>query len=69
MEPERSVSDVVACCAGGAALFVKLEYFWSLSATGPSTKVLHSLVSKIRQYPQLTSHCMRLRAFIMGLLK
>ncbi|XP_037340419.2 AP-4 complex accessory subunit RUSC2 [Pungitius pungitius] len=35
---------------------------------GPSTKVLHSLVSKIRQYPQLTSHCMRLRAFIMGLL-
>lgn len=48
---------------------LKLEYFWSLSATGPSTKVLHSLVSKIRQYPQLTSHCMRLRAFIMGLLK
>ncbi|KAM8829083.1 AP-4 complex accessory subunit RUSC2 isoform 2-T10 [Spinachia spinachia] len=35
---------------------------------GPSTKVLHSLVSKIRQYPQLTSHCMRLRAFLMGLL-
>uniref|UniRef100_UPI003AABE711 AP-4 complex accessory subunit RUSC2 n=1 Tax=Centroberyx gerrardi TaxID=166262 RepID=UPI003AABE711 len=36
--------------------------------TGPSTRVLHSLVSKIRQCPQLTSHCMRLRAFIMGLL-
>ncbi|XP_008288240.1 iporin [Stegastes partitus] len=35
---------------------------------GPSTKVLHSLVSKIRQCPQLTSHCMRLRAFLMGLL-
>lgn len=35
---------------------------------GPSTRVLHSLVSKIRQCPQLTSHCMRLRAFIMGLL-
>ncbi|XP_030005359.1 iporin isoform X2 [Sphaeramia orbicularis] len=35
---------------------------------GPSTRVLHSLVTKIRQCPQLTSHCMRLRAFIMGLL-
>ncbi|GAA6216985.1 iporin-like [Lates japonicus] len=35
---------------------------------GQSTKVLHSLVSKIRQCPQLSSHCMRLRAFIMGLL-
>ncbi|XP_029941471.1 iporin [Salarias fasciatus] len=35
---------------------------------GPSTRVLQSLVSKIRQCPQLTSHCMRLRAFIMGLL-
>ncbi|XP_054469127.1 AP-4 complex accessory subunit RUSC2 [Anoplopoma fimbria] len=35
---------------------------------GPSTRVLHSLVCKIRQCPQLTSHCMRLRAFIMGLL-
>ncbi|XP_035463992.2 AP-4 complex accessory subunit RUSC2 isoform X3 [Scophthalmus maximus] len=37
-------------------------------STGPSTRVLHSLISKIRQCPQLTSHCMRLRAFIMGLL-
>ncbi|XP_033832282.1 uncharacterized protein LOC117379696 [Periophthalmus magnuspinnatus] len=36
--------------------------------TGPSTKVLNCLVSKIKQYPQLTDHCMRLRAFIMGLL-
>ncbi|KAM4634104.1 AP-4 complex accessory subunit RUSC2 [Polymixia lowei] len=36
--------------------------------TGPFTRVLQSLVSKIRQCPQLTSHCMRLRAFIMGLL-
>lgn len=35
---------------------------------GSSTKVLNSLVSKIRQYPQLTDHCMKLRAFIMGLL-
>ncbi|XP_071322697.1 AP-4 complex accessory subunit RUSC2 isoform X2 [Trachinotus anak] len=35
---------------------------------GPSTRVLHSLVTKIQQCPQLTSHCMRLRAFIMGLL-
>lgn len=35
---------------------------------GSSTKVLNCLVSKIRQYPQLTDHCMRLRAFIMGLL-
>lgn len=40
-----------------------------ISITGPSTKVLHSLVSKIRQCPQFSSHCMRLRAFIMGLLK
>lgn len=35
---------------------------------GSSTKVLSCLVSKIRQYPQLTDHCMKLRAFIMGLL-
>ncbi|KAM9820154.1 uncharacterized protein ACB057_000748 [Neosynchiropus ocellatus] len=35
---------------------------------GPSTKVLYSLVYKIQQCPQLTSSCMRLRAFIMGLL-
>lgn len=57
----------------GAALFVihclLMDSFWSRSATGPSTRVLHSLVSKIRQCPQLTSHCMRLRAFLMGLLK
>ncbi|XP_034048049.1 iporin [Thalassophryne amazonica] len=36
--------------------------------TGPSTRVLDKLVAKIRQCPQLSSHCMRLRAFIMGLL-
>lgn len=36
---------------------------------GPSTKVLHRLVCKIRACPQLLSHCMRLRAFVMGLLK
>ncbi|XP_020563380.1 iporin isoform X2 [Oryzias latipes] len=35
---------------------------------GPSTRVLHSLVCKIKQCSLLTSHCMRLRAFIMGLL-
>ncbi|XP_013859285.1 iporin [Austrofundulus limnaeus] len=35
---------------------------------GPSTRVLHSLVSKIRQCPELSSHSLRLRAFIMGLL-
>ncbi|XP_060933327.1 AP-4 complex accessory subunit RUSC2 [Limanda limanda] len=36
--------------------------------TGPSTRVLHSLASKIKQCAELSSHCMRLRAFIMGLL-
>ncbi|XP_026153585.1 iporin [Mastacembelus armatus] len=48
------------------------NHSWSVvevsTRMGPSTRVLHSLVSKIRQCPQLTSHCMRLRAFIMGLL-
>ncbi|XP_038590461.1 iporin [Micropterus salmoides] len=48
------------------------NHSWSVvelsTRIGPSTRVLHSLVSKIRQCPQLTSHCMRLRAFIMGLL-
>lgn len=36
---------------------------------GPSTRILQSLVSKIRRCPELSSHSMRLRAFIMGLLK
>nr|XP_043868762.1 iporin [Solea senegalensis] len=36
--------------------------------TCSSTKVLHSLVLKIQQCPHLTSHCMRLRAFLIGLL-
>ncbi|XP_042365524.1 iporin [Plectropomus leopardus] len=48
------------------------NHSWSVvevsTRIGPSTRVLHSLVIKIRQCPQLTSHCMRLRAFIMGLL-
>ncbi|KAI3362348.1 hypothetical protein L3Q82_012651, partial [Scortum barcoo] len=48
------------------------NHSWSVvevsTRIGPSTRVLHSLVCKIRQCPQLTSHCMRLRAFIMGLL-
>ncbi|XP_077398910.1 uncharacterized protein LOC144034201 [Vanacampus margaritifer] len=35
---------------------------------GPSTKVLYSLVCKINKCPQLNSHSMRLKAFIMGLL-
>uniref|UniRef100_A0A1A8KYQ6 RUN and SH3 domain containing 2 n=1 Tax=Nothobranchius kuhntae TaxID=321403 RepID=A0A1A8KYQ6_NOTKU len=35
---------------------------------GPSIRVLQSLVSKIKHCPELTSHCMRLRAFLMGLL-
>eukprot|EP00066_Takifugu_rubripes_P014016 XP_011603282.1 PREDICTED: iporin-like [Takifugu rubripes] len=46
---------------------------WSVvevsTRTGPSTKVLHRLVCKIRMCPQLSTHCMRLRAFLMGLLK
>nr|XP_033501874.1 iporin [Epinephelus lanceolatus] len=48
------------------------NHSWSVvevsTRIGPSTRVLYSLVSKIRQCPQLTNHCMRLRAFIMGLL-
>ncbi|XP_029301318.1 iporin isoform X2 [Cottoperca gobio] len=48
------------------------NHSWSVvevsTRIGPSTKVLRSLVCKIRQYPQLSSHCMRLRAFIMGLI-
>ncbi|KAM6984842.1 AP-4 complex accessory subunit RUSC2 [Aplochiton taeniatus] len=35
---------------------------------GVCTRVLHSLIYKINQCPQLTSPCMRLRAFLMGLL-
>ncbi|XP_061590257.1 AP-4 complex accessory subunit RUSC2 isoform X2 [Cololabis saira] len=48
------------------------NHSWSVveisTRIGPSTRVLVSLISKIRTCPQLTSHCMRLRAFIMGLL-
>ncbi|KAM8744323.1 AP-4 complex accessory subunit RUSC2 isoform 2-T3 [Acanthopagrus schlegelii] len=48
------------------------NHSWSVveisTRIGPSTRVLHSLVTKIRLCPQLTSHCMRLRAFLMGLL-
>ncbi|KAL0965566.1 hypothetical protein UPYG_G00283020 [Umbra pygmaea] len=36
--------------------------------TGPTTRVLHSLLCKVRQCPLLANHSMRLRAFIMGLL-
>ncbi|KAM4578363.1 AP-4 complex accessory subunit RUSC2 [Fundulus diaphanus] len=35
---------------------------------GPSTRVLHSLLSKVSQFSELTSHNMRLNAFIFGLL-
>ncbi|XP_051749656.1 AP-4 complex accessory subunit RUSC2 isoform X2 [Ctenopharyngodon idella] len=35
---------------------------------GPSTRVLHSLFSKVSQYSELTNHSMRLNAFIFGLL-
>nr|XP_015218194.1 PREDICTED: iporin isoform X1 [Lepisosteus oculatus]XP_015218203.1 PREDICTED: iporin isoform X1 [Lepisosteus oculatus] len=35
---------------------------------GPSTRVLHSLYSKVSQYSELTSHSMRFNAFIFGLL-
>ncbi|XP_018615569.2 iporin isoform X2 [Scleropages formosus] len=35
---------------------------------GPSTRVLHGLFSKVSQYSELTSHSMRLNAFIFGLL-
>ncbi|KAK2845934.1 hypothetical protein Q7C36_010788 [Tachysurus vachellii] len=35
---------------------------------GPSTRVLHSLFLKVSQYSELTSHSMRLNAFIIGLL-
>ncbi|XP_034752480.1 iporin isoform X2 [Etheostoma cragini] len=48
------------------------NHSWSVvevsTRIGPSTRVLHTLISKITQCPQLSSHCMRLRAFIMGLL-
>lgn len=39
------------------------------SVSGPSTRVLHSLVTKVSQFSELTSHGMRLNAFIFGLLK
>ncbi|XP_060092255.1 AP-4 complex accessory subunit RUSC2 [Heteronotia binoei] len=35
---------------------------------GPSTKVLHGLCAKVSQFPELTSHTMRLNAFLLGLL-
>ncbi|XP_013875146.1 iporin isoform X4 [Austrofundulus limnaeus] len=35
---------------------------------GPSTRVLHSLFSKVSQFSELTSHSMRLNSFIFGLL-
>ncbi|KAM9251364.1 AP-4 complex accessory subunit RUSC2-like [Cariama cristata] len=45
---------------------------WSMveasTQLGPSTKLLHSLYSKISQYTELTNHTMRFNAFIFGLL-
>ncbi|XP_074667119.1 AP-4 complex accessory subunit RUSC2-like isoform X1 [Strix aluco] len=45
---------------------------WSMveSSTqlGPSTKLLHSLYSKISQYMELTNHTMKFNAFVFGLL-
>ncbi|XP_077457247.1 AP-4 complex accessory subunit RUSC2 [Stigmatopora argus] len=45
---------------------------WSLveasSQLGPSTRVLHKLLTKVNQFSELTSHSMRLNAFILGLL-
>ncbi|KAM6364314.1 AP-4 complex accessory subunit RUSC2-like [Pluvialis apricaria] len=45
---------------------------WSMveasTQLGPSTKLLHSLYSKISQYMELTNHTMRFNAFIFGLL-
>ncbi|KAJ8285524.1 hypothetical protein GJAV_G00027820 [Gymnothorax javanicus] len=35
---------------------------------GPSTRVLHGLYCKVSQYSELSSHSMRLNAFILGLL-
>ncbi|XP_074852001.1 AP-4 complex accessory subunit RUSC2 isoform X2 [Carettochelys insculpta] len=35
---------------------------------GPSTKVLHSLYSRVSQLTELTSHSMRFNAFVFGLL-
>ncbi|XP_061673171.1 AP-4 complex accessory subunit RUSC2-like isoform X2 [Syngnathoides biaculeatus] len=45
---------------------------WSLveasTQLGPSTRVLHNLLTKVSQFSELTSHSMRLNAFIFGLL-
>ncbi|XP_051924847.1 AP-4 complex accessory subunit RUSC2 isoform X2 [Hippocampus zosterae] len=45
---------------------------WSLAEAsaqlGPSTRVLHKLLRKVSQFSELTSHSMRLNAFIFGLL-
>ncbi|XP_034452110.1 iporin isoform X3 [Hippoglossus hippoglossus] len=45
---------------------------WSLveasTQLGPSTRVLHSLFSKVSQFSELSSHSMRMNSFIFGLL-
>nr|XP_061837735.1 AP-4 complex accessory subunit RUSC2-like isoform X1 [Nerophis lumbriciformis] len=45
---------------------------WSLveasTQLGPSTRVLHNLFTKVSQFSELTSHSMRLNAFVFGLL-
>ncbi|XP_024113744.1 iporin isoform X2 [Oryzias melastigma] len=35
---------------------------------GPSTRLLHSLFSRVSQFPELSNHTMRLNAFVFGLL-
>ena len=39
------------------------------SPAGRASRMLLNLVSKINQCSQLTNSCMKLRAFLMGLLK
>ncbi|XP_028980494.2 iporin isoform X2 [Esox lucius] len=45
---------------------------WSLveasTQLGPSTRLLHSMFSKVSQFSELNNHSMRLNAFIFGLL-
>lgn len=57
------------CLKAVLALLTTTNPSISLLSTGPSTKLLHSLYSKISQYTELTNHNMRFNAFIFGLLK
>lgn len=44
-------------------------YYYVLFFLGPSTRMLHSLVSVVKKCSKLTNHSMRLNAFFLGLLK